>query len=69
MYAFISKSSDVSNSTPWYSSRTLTQWYNSSVPEHTDRVLRYFAARTSMVLEMLDTAEVVTKNAYVISHS
>nr|VWO96738.1 DNA polymerase (EC [Ganoderma boninense] len=49
--------------TPWYSPRTLTEWYNSLVPEHTDRVVRYFASRTSMVLEMLDVAEVVTKNA------
>ncbi|TBU65073.1 hypothetical protein BD310DRAFT_944016 [Dichomitus squalens] len=49
--------------TPWYSPRTLTEWHNSAVPGHTDRVLRYFARRTSMVLEMLDVAEVVTKNA------
>ncbi|KAI1797881.1 hypothetical protein LXA43DRAFT_969080 [Ganoderma leucocontextum] len=49
--------------TPWYSPRTLTAWYNSPVPVRTDRVLRHFAARTSMVLEMLDVAEVVTKNA------
>ncbi|KAI0639404.1 hypothetical protein C8Q77DRAFT_1204904 [Trametes polyzona] len=49
--------------TPWYSHRTLTTWYNSPVPEHADRVFRYFARRASMVLEILDVAEVVTKNA------
>ncbi|KAI0669901.1 hypothetical protein C8Q78DRAFT_976102 [Trametes maxima] len=49
--------------TPWYSPRTLTSWYHSSVPGHAGRLLRYFAQRTSMVLEILDVAEVVTKNA------
>ncbi|KAI0825134.1 hypothetical protein BC628DRAFT_1321043 [Trametes gibbosa] len=49
--------------TPWYSPQTLTNWHQSPVPEHSDRLLRYFARRTSMVLEILDVAEVVTKNA------
>ncbi|RPD62939.1 hypothetical protein L227DRAFT_584639 [Lentinus tigrinus ALCF2SS1-6] len=49
--------------TPWYSPQTLTEWYNSPVPHHAARVLHYFARRTDMVLEMLDAAEVVTKNA------
>ncbi|KAH9849760.1 hypothetical protein C2E23DRAFT_870439 [Lenzites betulinus] len=49
--------------TPWYSPQTLTNWYQSPVPEHTDRLIRYFARRTAMVLEILDVAEVVTKNA------
>ncbi|KAI0724555.1 hypothetical protein C8T65DRAFT_704388 [Cerioporus squamosus] len=49
--------------TPWYSPRTLTEWYNSPVPDHAARVLHYFARRTDMVLEMLEAAEVVTKNA------
>ncbi|TFK89962.1 hypothetical protein K466DRAFT_574493 [Polyporus arcularius HHB13444] len=49
--------------TPWYSPRTLTEWYNSPVPAHAARVLHYFARRTDMVLEMLDVADVVTKNA------
>ncbi|KAI0651854.1 hypothetical protein C8Q79DRAFT_935176 [Trametes meyenii] len=49
--------------TPWYSPQTLTNWYHSLVPEHACRLLRYFARRTSMVLEILDVAEVVTKNA------
>ncbi len=48
-----------------YSPYTLTQWYNSPVPEHADRVLRYFARRSTMVLEILDAAEIVTKTACV----
>ncbi|KAI0778186.1 hypothetical protein BD413DRAFT_507367 [Trametes elegans] len=49
--------------TPWYTPQKLTDWYNSPVPEHTDRLVQYFTRRTSMVLEILDVAEVVTKNA------
>ncbi|KAI0801265.1 hypothetical protein C8Q74DRAFT_1314513 [Fomes fomentarius] len=49
--------------TPMYSPHTLTQWYNSPVPEHADRILHYFARRTTMVLEILDAAETVTKTA------
>ncbi|OBZ79777.1 DNA polymerase zeta catalytic subunit [Grifola frondosa] len=49
--------------TPRYTTLTLTEWLHSTVPEHAARVMRYFACRTSMVLEILDVAEVVTKNA------
>ncbi|KZT65126.1 hypothetical protein DAEQUDRAFT_677323 [Daedalea quercina L-15889] len=49
--------------TPRYTSRTLTQWYYSTTPRHTASVLQYFSTRTSMVLEIMDAAEVVTKNA------
>ncbi|KAI0335271.1 hypothetical protein GY45DRAFT_1240755 [Cubamyces sp. BRFM 1775] len=49
--------------TPWYGPQTLTSWYYSRVPEHTSRLLRYFSQRSAMVLEILDVAEVVTKNA------
>ncbi|KAI9063064.1 hypothetical protein FKP32DRAFT_1593035 [Trametes sanguinea] len=49
--------------TPWYRPQTLNDWFFSPVPEHTDRLLRYYARRTAMVLEILDVAEVVTKNA------
>ncbi|GBE80756.1 DNA polymerase zeta catalytic subunit [Sparassis crispa] len=49
--------------TPRYSARTLTEWFNSAIPNHTASVLHYFSARTSMVLELLDAAEVVTKTA------
>lgn len=59
----ISFVSNIGGRTPWYSPQTVTNWYNSSVAEHAHRVLRYFAQRTSMVLEILDVAEVVTKNA------
>ncbi|OSD03436.1 hypothetical protein PYCCODRAFT_1409114 [Trametes coccinea BRFM310] len=49
--------------TPWYRPQTLNDWFFSPVPEHTDRLLCYYARRTAMVLEILDVAEVVTKNA------
>ncbi|KAH9937686.1 uncharacterized protein B0H18DRAFT_1081794 [Fomitopsis serialis] len=49
--------------TPRYSFGTLAEWYYSKTPRHTANVLYYFASRTSMVLEILDAAEVVTKNA------
>lgn len=52
-----------SNSTPHYSASTLSSWYNSHVPEHASRLLRYFADRTTMVAELVDVAEIVTKNA------
>ncbi|KAI0348054.1 hypothetical protein BDW22DRAFT_1350202 [Trametopsis cervina] len=48
---------------PRYSASTLTKWYNSNVPEHTSRVFSYFASRTSITLELVEVAEVVTKNA------
>ncbi|KAJ7181668.1 hypothetical protein C8R43DRAFT_869366 [Mycena crocata] len=50
-------------STPRYSPATLHQWYRDSIPLHTDNVLRYFSSRTTMVLEILDETEVVTKTA------
>ncbi|CCM07100.1 uncharacterized protein FIBRA_09427 [Fibroporia radiculosa] len=49
--------------TPWYSCETLTKWYRSTSPYHTSDLLRYFSNRVVMVLEVLDVAEVVTKNA------
>lgn len=51
------------NRIPQYSTETLTEWYKSDVPEHTSRVLRYLTDRTTIVLEILDEAQVVTKNA------
>ncbi|KAI0963568.1 hypothetical protein AcW1_000610 [Taiwanofungus camphoratus] len=47
---------------PRYSSRTLTEWYYSTVPNHTSNILHYFSRRASMVLEILDMADVITKN-------
>lgn len=48
---------------PKYSSTTLTEWYNSGTPTHTASLLRYFVQRSSMVLDMLDEAETITKTA------
>lgn len=59
MYSYLSASS-----TPRYSHQTLTKWYHSDIPYHNNNLLRYFSSRTSMVLEILDAAEVVTKTAY-----
>ncbi|KAJ7783795.1 hypothetical protein DFH07DRAFT_997017, partial [Mycena maculata] len=48
---------------PCYGPAALMEWYQDSVPGHTAIVLRYFSSRTSMVLEVLEEAEVVTKTA------
>ncbi|KAI0689616.1 hypothetical protein BC835DRAFT_1368378 [Cytidiella melzeri] len=48
---------------PRYSAHTLTKWYNSPVPEHSSRLFSYFTSRASVCLELIDVAEVVTKNA------
>ncbi|KAG8995718.1 DNA polymerase zeta [Tulasnella sp. JGI-2019a] len=48
---------------PEYSTETLTRWFNSDTPGVTARVLDHFIDRTTMVLEILDEAQVVTKNA------
>jgi hypothetical protein len=36
---------------------------------HVDKVLRYFIDKTVMYIEMMDAAEITTKNAYVIAIS
>ncbi|KAI6136646.1 hypothetical protein F5141DRAFT_1208970 [Pisolithus sp. B1] len=48
---------------PRYKPDTLTEWFNSPVPAHTSRVLRYFADRTSMNLNILEETEITTKTA------
>lgn len=48
---------------PRYKPGTLTEWFNSSVPAHASRVLRYFADRTSMNLDILEKTEITTKTA------
>ncbi|KAJ6509544.1 hypothetical protein C8R47DRAFT_1174181 [Mycena vitilis] len=53
----------LSRRTPRYSHATLKEWYQDHVPGHTFTVLRYFSSRTSMVLEILEETEVVTKTA------
>jgi len=50
---------------PNYTIGTLTKWFRTGTPSQSSRVLTYHADRTSMVLEMLDEAEVITKTAYV----
>jgi hypothetical protein len=50
---------------PYYTAETLTTWFKSTVPGQTSRVIDYFMDRTAMVLEILDEADVITKNAYV----
>ncbi|KIP11956.1 hypothetical protein PHLGIDRAFT_510248 [Phlebiopsis gigantea 11061_1 CR5-6] len=49
--------------TPRYSPATIFAWYHSSVPEHTSRLLDYYMSRTYMVAEMVEVAEVITKNS------
>lgn len=53
---------------PYFASKTQTEWYRSSVPEHTARLLRHLLDRAIAVVEMLDEAEVVTKNRLVHGH-
>ncbi|KAJ7038190.1 hypothetical protein C8F04DRAFT_371528 [Mycena alexandri] len=53
----------LSRRTPRYGPGTLKEWYQDSTPAHTFTVLRYFSSRTSMVLEVLEETEVVTKTA------
>ncbi|GHJ88161.1 hypothetical protein NliqN6_4563 [Naganishia liquefaciens] len=48
---------------PHYSSSTLTAWFKSKYPAHLDKVLRYFVNKTVMYIEMMDAAEITTKNA------
>ncbi|GLB36160.1 putative DNA polymerase type-B family protein [Lyophyllum shimeji] len=48
---------------PLYSNATLAEWYCSGVPFRTATVLRYFSDRTSMLLEILEESEVITRTA------
>ena len=54
--------------TPHYAPHTLTSWYYSATPEHVSRLIRYFSDRASMVLEIIDVAQIVTKTAYVFNN-
>lgn len=47
------------------SSQSLTALWRSKSPQHTVRVMSYYFERVVKYMELLDTAEVVTKNAYV----
>jgi DNA polymerase zeta len=48
---------------PHYSPWTLTEWFRSKYPEHVTRLLNYFIDKVNMYVEMMDQAEIVTKNA------
>ena len=48
---------------PRYSTSSLTSWYNSQYPTHVIKVLQYYVNKTSMYMEMMDAAEICTKNA------
>ncbi|KAJ7225506.1 hypothetical protein GGX14DRAFT_639250 [Mycena pura] len=53
--------------TPHYSHATLSEWYQDSVPGHTTTVLRYYANRCTMNLEILEDTEIVSKTASALS--
>ncbi|RDB28579.1 DNA polymerase zeta catalytic subunit [Hypsizygus marmoreus] len=48
---------------PRYSYSTLTEWYHSAVPGHLACAMRYLSDRASMLLEILEKSEVITKTA------
>ncbi|SJL04429.1 related to DNA polymerase zeta, catalytic subunit [Armillaria ostoyae] len=49
--------------TPHYSSSTLTNWYRGGNPTQLGMLFRYFSSRTSMVLDILKSTDVITKTA------
>lgn len=49
---------------PRYSATTLTEWYKDLIPAHTARIFSYFVERTATVIDLIDEADVITKNAY-----
>ena len=48
---------------PKFKPSVLTGWCRSDQPSHVAQLVRYWSAKTAMVLEMLDAAEIVTKTA------
>ena len=50
---------------PKFKPSVLTGWCRSDQPSHVAQLVRYLSAKTAMVLEMLDAAEIVTKTAQV----
>ena len=50
---------------PHYPAPTLTALWRSKTPEHTTRVLKYYFQRVVMYCEVIDAAEIITKNASV----
>ena len=51
------------NSVPRFSPKTLTDWYASGIPHKVVRVLQYHILRAQLVIELLDEAEIVSRNA------
>ncbi|KAK0502919.1 hypothetical protein EDD18DRAFT_1345761 [Armillaria luteobubalina] len=49
--------------TPHYSSSTLTNWYRGENPTQLGMLFRYFSSRTSMVLDILKSTDIITKTA------
>jgi DNA polymerase zeta len=50
---------------PHFSPASLTALWKSKTPEHTHRVLKYCFQRVVMYVEIIDRAEIITKNALV----
>ncbi|KAJ1311572.1 hypothetical protein OPQ81_010055 [Rhizoctonia solani] len=48
---------------PKYSPKTLTHWFNSSVPSRVVRVLKYWADRTATILDLLEHTELILRTA------
>jgi DNA polymerase zeta len=48
---------------PRYTPATLTTWYWSPHPVRTARTMKHIAAKTTMVLQMLDASDTITKTA------
>ena len=50
-------------SVPHYSAASLTALWKSKSPTHTLKVLKYFFQRVVICMEVIDRAEIITKNA------
>ena len=48
---------------PHYPPASLTALWRSKTPEHATRVLKYYLQRAVMDIEIVDAAEIITKNA------
>jgi len=53
----------LTSSIPHFSSASLTALWKSKTLEHTHRVLKYYFQRVVMYVELIDRAEIITKNA------
>jgi hypothetical protein len=48
---------------PLYTAATLSEWFRSAIPAHAAKLLDYLRNRASLVLDMLDQADFITKTA------